>query len=171
MKRLQFLLFATLAFSGCVSKIATRSNINNQKVNKNMTTLTTYLLLDGNCKPAMEFYKSVFGGELTLTKVGESAMKDMMPPSMHDKVINVRLISEGINISASDWLRPAQKPIQGNMVCLYLSGGTFNELKILFDKLSEGANITDPLKEEFFGTYGALNDKFGIRWMFQTDRK
>lgn len=136
-----------------------------------MTTLTTYLLLDGNCKPAKEFYKSVFGGELTLTKVGASAMKDIMPASMHDRVVNARLQSGSIDISASDWLRPNQKPIQGNTVCLYLSGGTFNEVKILFDKLSEGANVTDPLKQEFFGTYGALTDKFGIRWMFHTDKK
>ncbi|MEP7342440.1 MAG: hypothetical protein ABI977_32230, partial [Acidobacteriota bacterium] len=59
-----------------------------QKPKKNMATLTTYLLLNGNCKPAMEFYKSVFGGELTMAKVGETAMKDAMPPTMHDKVIN-----------------------------------------------------------------------------------
>jgi PhnB protein len=142
-----------------------------QKSGKNMITLTTYLLLNGNCKSAMEFYKSVFGGELALTTVGESPMKDSMPPTMHDKVINAKLISEGVEISASDWLRPAQKPIQGNMVCLYLSGGTYNELKTLFDKLSEGAVITDPLRQELFGAYGALNDKFGVRWMFHTDKK
>jgi PhnB protein len=175
MKRTQFLsFFPALAILGFAYKKTSNGLSQNnltQKTNKNMTTLTTYLLLDGNCKPAMEFYKSVFGGELTLTKVGESAAKDFMPPTMHDKVINSRLLSENVDISASDWLRPAQTPIQGNMVCLYLSGGTFDDLKILFDKLSVGANITDPLKQEFFGTYGALNDKFGIRWMFQTDKK
>src|ERR1700736_6915358 len=73
--------------------------------------------------------------------------------------------------SASDWLRPAQTPIRGNTVCLYLSGGTLEELKTLFERLSHGAEVTDPLKEQFFGTYGALNDKFGVRWMFQTDKK
>jgi PhnB protein len=176
MKLTQFLFFSiAFTFLGCATKPATvEKNVqtkNVQKTNKNMVTLTTYLLLDGNCKPAMEFYKSVFGGELTLTKVGESAMKHMMPPAMQDKVINARLLSESIDIFASDWLRPNQKPIQGNTVCLYLSGGTFETLKTLFDKLSEGASITDPLKEEFFGTYGALNDKFGIRWMFQTNKK
>lgn len=171
MRQTQLFLFTVLILSGCASKIASQPNNNDQKVNKNMTTLTTYLLLDGNCKPAMEFYKSVFGGELSLTKVGESAMKDMMPPAMHDRVVNARLISGSIDISASDWLRPNQKPIQGNTVCLYLSGGTFDELKVLFDKLSEGANVTDPLRQEFHGTYGALNDKFGIRWMFQTSQQ
>ena len=53
----------------------------------------------------------------------------------------------------------------------YLSGGTLQELKALFERLSEGAEVTDPLKEQFFGTYGALNDEFGVRWMFQTDKK
>lgn len=106
-----------------------------------------------------------------MTKVGESAMKDFMPPVMHNKVLNARLKSGVIDISASDWLRPNQKPVQGNTVCLYLNGGSSDQLRTLFDKLSEGADVTDPLKQEFFGTYGALNDKFEIRWMFQTDKK
>jgi PhnB protein len=90
---------------------------------------------------------------------------------MHEKVLSARLVSGTIDISASDWLRPDQTPVLGNTVCLYLSGGTSDELKLLFEKLSEGADITDPLKEEFFGTYGALNDKFGNRWMFHADKK
>lgn len=34
-----------------------------------MRTLTPYPLVEGKCQQAMEFYKSCFGGELTLTKV------------------------------------------------------------------------------------------------------
>ena len=131
-----------------------------------MISLTSYLLLDGTCKPAMEFYQACLGGELTLTTVGDSPMKSFFPASMHHKVVNARLVSGLMVISASDWLRPQQTPIQGNTVCLYLSGGTIEETKILFDRLAAGANVTDPLKEEPFGAYGALNDKFGIRWMF-----
>ena len=51
-----------------------------------------------------------------------------------------------------------------------LSGGTFQDLKTAFDKLAQGAHVTNPLQEAFFGVYGALNDKFGVRWMFQTNR-
>jgi len=40
-------------------------------------------------------------------------------------------------------------------------------LKTAFDKLSQGAEVTNPLKEVFFGVYGDLNDRFGVRWMFQ----
>jgi PhnB protein len=143
-----------------------------QKLGGNgMTTLTPYLLFDGKCQQAMEFYKSCFGGELTATKVKDSPAKDFMPAVQQEKIVNARLRNGKLEISASDWLRPAQTPVRGNTVCLYLSGGTFGELKTLFERLSEGAEVTDPLKEQFFGTYGALNDKVGVRWMFQADRK
>jgi PhnB protein len=135
-----------------------------------MTTLTPYLLFEGTCREAMEFYHSVFGGELNIAKVSESPAKDQMPAFQHDKIINARLKSSAIEISASDWLMPNRTPERGNTVCLYLSGCTPDELKSLFLKLSDGAQVTDPLKEMFFGTYGALNDKFGNRWMFQANR-
>ena len=135
-----------------------------------MVALSTYLLLNGNCEQAMEFYRCCFGGELTLTKVGNSPMKNFIPTTMHEKVINAQLKSKNIDISASDWLRFDQTRIQGNMVCLYLSGGTFQDLKPFFDKLSEGGDVTDDLKESFFGVYGAINDKFGIRWMFHGNK-
>jgi PhnB protein len=134
-----------------------------------MTTLTPFLLFDGNCKEAMEFYKTCFGGELTQMKVGDSPAKEFMPAYQHPKIINARLKSGNIDISATDWLRPDEKRIQGNSVCLYLDAGSADELQSLFQRLSVGADVTDPLKKMFFGTYGALNDKFGVRWMFHSN--
>jgi len=135
------------------------------------TTLTPYLLFDGTCQGAMEFYKSCLGGELTVLKVKDSPMKDHMPVAHQEKILNAHLKRAGFEISASDWLMPNRTPQPGNTVCMYLSGGSFQELKALFDKLSDGAQVTDPLKEVFFGTYGALNDRFGVSWMFQTNNK
>jgi len=143
-----------------------------QKMGGNeMTTVTPYLLFDGKCHQAMDFYKSCFGGELTATKVEDSPARDFMPAVQQEKIVNAQLRNGKLEISASDWLRPDRTPIRGNTVCLYLSGGTFEELKTLFERLSEGAEVSDPLKEQFFCTYAALNDKFGVRWMFQTDKK
>jgi len=136
-----------------------------------MTTLTSYLLFDGTCHAAMEFYNSCFGGDLSATKVKDSPVKDQMPAAQHEKIIYARLKSSCIDVSASDWLSPNGSPIRGNTVCLFLSGGTAHELKTLFEKLSDGAEVTTPLREQFFGLYGALNDKFGVRWMFQTNNK
>ncbi len=132
--------------------------------------LSPYILFDGNCHQAMEFYKSCFGGELTVLKVKDSPAKDQMPSSQQDKILNSQLKSGKLDLSASDWVRLDRTRIPGNTVRLYLRGGTLQELRAIFEKLSEGAEILDPLKETFFGVYGGLNDKFGIRWMFQADK-
>ena len=133
-------------------------------------SLTPYLLFNGNCGQAMEFYKSCLGGELALTKVKDSAAKDHMQAFQQEKVLNAKLSNGALEISASDWLRVDETPIRGNTVCLYLSGGTFETLSALFERLSDGAEVTDPLKNEFFGVYGALNDRFGVRWMFVSNK-
>jgi PhnB protein len=133
-----------------------------------MTNVSIYLLLDGTCQPAMEFYQSVFGGNLTMTQVSDTPASDHLPAHLQQRIIHARLQGANVDISASDWLRPEEIPVQGNKTCLYISGNSYEEVKSLYDKLSVGANITDPLKQEFFGAYGALNDKFGNRWMFHT---
>ena len=58
-----------------------------------MTTLTPYLLFDGNCHEAMEFYQSCFGGELMMMKVKDSPAKDRMPEFQLEKTVNARLKS------------------------------------------------------------------------------
>jgi PhnB protein len=147
------------------------SKKNNSSINSKNMKQSIYFLADGNCSEVMEFYHKIFGGELAMTKVGESGAKDFMPPNFMDKIINARLESDVVDISASDWLLPQRKRVQGNHLCVYIHGGTFDELKSIFDKLSDGGEITDPIKEQFYGVYGALNDKFGNRWMFVTDKK
>jgi PhnB protein len=133
-----------------------------------MRSVTPYLLFDGNCKQAMEFYKSCFGGELTQIEVKDSPVKESMPASQHETTLNARLKSGNVELSASDWLRPDRPRVPGNTVCLYLNAETHHELSALFERLSEGGDVTDPLKEMFFGLYGALNDQFGVRWMFHS---
>ncbi len=136
-----------------------------------MITLSTYLLLDGTCNQAMQFYQYCLGGKLSLSLVKDTPMKEMFPPEMHNRVINAHLKADGISLSASDWMLPTEQPVQGNTVCLFISGGNVEETKSLFNRLSDGTNVTDPLTERPFGFYGALNDKFGIRWMFHSDTK
>jgi PhnB protein len=134
-----------------------------------MPKLTPYLLFDGNCAEAMAFYQSCVGGELAIMKVSDSPMKDQMPAAVQNKVINARLVDDAIELSASDWMHPTRTRQPGNTVCLYLGGGTYEETKAIFDKLSAEADpaLLDPLTKTFFGFYGALTDKYGVRWMFQ----
>lgn len=134
-----------------------------------MINVTPFLLFDGHCAEAMTFYKSCFGGELVVTKVGDTPMKDQFPHEFHDRVINARLKSGLVEFTASDWLHPSRSPRTGNTVCMYLSGGRLSELRALFDDLSEGADpgLIDELREMPFGIYGHLADRYGVHWFFQ----
>jgi PhnB protein len=137
-----------------------------------MTRIGPFLLFDGNCAEAMEFYRSCFGGELTVTKLSDTPMKAQYPPEKHNRVVNARLKSSVIDITATDWLHPARTPKQGNTVCLYISEAPYPELKDYFDKLSEGADrdLLDNLVDMPFGSYGHLADKYGVHWFFQGDK-
>lgn len=134
--------------------------------------LTPFLIFDGICAEVMTFYHSCFGGELTITKVGDSPMKEQHPAENQHKVVISRLISGNIDITATDWLHPTRTPKPGNTVAMYISEVTFTELKAIFEKLSEGADpaLLDPLRDMPFGSYGHLADKYGVHWFFAGEK-
>ena len=131
--------------------------------------LCPFLLFDGNCAEAMRFYQSCLGGELEITLVRDTPMKDHAPETLHDKVAYAHLRSDSIEISATDWQHQTRLPRQGNTVGLYLSGGAHPELKDVFDKLAVGAdpNLLDELRELPVGIYGHLADRYGVHWFFR----
>jgi Uncharacterized protein conserved in bacteria len=139
-----------------------------------MLRCTPFLLFDGNCAEAMTFYHQCLGGDFTLTKLGDTPMKDQFPKEKHSRIINANLISGNIEISATDWMAsPYFDPIQGNTFAIFVIGGPYEELKTVFDKLAEGAE-----KERFqelhdmpFGVYGQFYDKYGVQWIFKGDKK
>lgn len=138
-----------------------------------MLNLTPFLLFDGNCSEAMAFYQACLGGELTLTKVGDTPMKAQYPPEKHNRIINAHLKSGAIEFSATDWMHLTRVPKQGNTVCMYINGGKYRELRVIFDKLSAGADksLLDDLRDLPFGSYGHLADKYGVHWFFQGEQK
>lgn len=131
-----------------------------------------FLLFDGNCAEAMTFYHECLGGELTLTKLGDSPLKSMFPPQKHGRIINAHLKSGEIEISATDWMAsPEYDRVQGNNSAIFVVGQGFDELKTVFDKLKDGKNNKrlQELHDMPFGTYGQFYDKFGVQWIFKGD--
>jgi PhnB protein len=139
-----------------------------------MLQTTPFLLFDGNCAEAMTFYRNCLGGELTLTKLGDTPMKDMFPKEKWDRLINAHLKSGAIDISATDWMAsPMLEPKPGNMSAIFIIGGAYDELKSVFDKLSEGAGRQrfQELHDMPFGMYGQFYDRYGVQWIFKGDKK
>jgi PhnB protein len=141
-----------------------------------MLYCTPFLLFDGNCAEAMTFYQECLGGELTLTKLGDTPMKDPFPSEKHNSIINAQLKSGAINFSATDWMAsPMLEPKQGNTFSIFLVGNTHDELKTIFDKLAKGADKDKrtfiELHDMPFGTYGQFTDKFGVAWIFKGEKQ
>ncbi len=128
------------------------------------TKLNPYLGFDGNAREAIEFYKSVFGGELTMSTFKEGGMTE--DPAEADKLMHAMLVADnGITLMVSD--KPAgMENNPGTNISISLSGDNEQELRGYWDKLSEGGNITAPFEKAPWGdTFGMLTDKFGIPWM------
>ena len=96
-------------------------------------------------------------------------MKDQFAPEQHAKVTYAHLKSGPWEFSATDWLHATRRPNRGNTVAIYLSDGTYSQLRDVFDKLSAGADpdLLDDLHELPIGTYGHLADKYGVHWFFR----
>jgi PhnB protein len=134
-----------------------------------MLRCTPFLLFDGNCAEAMTFYHRCLGGELTLTRLGDSPMKDQLPAEKHNRLINAHLKSGEIEISATDWMAsPAFEPLQGNTFAIFVVGEGYDELKAVFDKLADGADRQrfQELHNLPIGTYGQFYDRYGVQWIF-----
>ena len=138
-----------------------------------MLQCTPFLLFDGNCAEAMTFYHECLGGDLSLTKLVDTPMKDMFPKEKWERLINAHLKSGAIEISATDWMAsPELQPKQGNTYAIFVIGNTYDELKIIFDKLKDGKNNTrlQELHEMPFGIFGQFYDKYGVQWIFRGDK-
>jgi PhnB protein len=134
-----------------------------------MSQLVAYLQFDGNCKEAMTFYQACLGGELALQTIGDSQMAADMPPASHNRVLHSDLTSKAIRLMASDTM--ADAVVRGKDVNLCLVCSSSEDINTFFNNLAQDGQVTHPLKEEFFGTFGDLTDKYGFNWMFQYDGK
>jgi PhnB protein len=134
-----------------------------------MLGLTPFLLFDGNCAEAMQFYQSCFGGDLILTRLGDTPMKAQLPPEQHHKITYAHLKAGVVEFSATDWLHPVHRRQQGNTTAMYITG---DELSPIFEKLRQNADqeFLVELREMPFGIYGRFTDRFGVEWYFRGAR-
>jgi PhnB protein len=128
--------------------------------------INSYISFNGNAKEAIEFYKSVFGGEVFMDTFDSFADKMPMDEADKGKIMHAFLKGDnGIELMAAD--TPAGMQYQsGAQISLTLNGDDETKLREYWDKLVEGGQVTMPLDKAPWGdTFGMLVDKFGINWM------
>ncbi len=123
----------------------------------------TYLNFDGNCREAMNYYQSVFGGKLEIMNFGDSPME--VPDSLKDQVMHATLVSDGLTLMASD-NNTDQKVVFGSAYSIMVGVKEVEYGKEIFEKLAEGGMVLMPYDKTFWNAmFGMCIDKFGIQWM------
>ncbi|GAA3215469.1 VOC family protein [Microbacterium terregens] len=130
-----------------------------------MPTLNPYLSFQNQARAAMEFYQSVFGGDLEISTFGsyEGMVQD---PSENDLVMHAQLTSpDGMVLMASD--TPSGMPYTPPAgISVSVSGDDEPLLEGLWNALVDGGAVTMPFEvPPWGGRFGMLRDKFGIDWM------
>jgi PhnB protein len=124
--------------------------------------LNPYISFKDDARAAMEFYQSVFGGELTVSTFGEFGQSG---PSA-DNVMHAQLeTSSGYTIMAAD-TPEGMSYDSGSAITVSLSGDDGDELRRYWNGLSEGGTVSMPLEKQMWGDeFGQLTDRFGIGWL------
>jgi PhnB protein len=124
--------------------------------------LNPYLSFSDNAREAMEFYKSVFGGTLTMNTFGDyGAQGDMANKIMHAQLET----DDGYTLMGAD--TPEGMSFNpGDNITVSLSGDDADTLRGYWQKLSEGGTVAMPLEKQMWGDeFGQCKDRFGIPWM------
>jgi PhnB protein len=128
------------------------------------TQLNPYLTFRASAREAMEFYHSVFGGDLTISTFADfQASGD---PAEQDKVMHAMLSTDGgLVLMASD--TPDQMDyVAGSNFSISLSGENEAELRGYWAMLSDGGTVAMPLGPAPWGdTFGMCSDKYGVNWL------
>ena len=133
-----------------------------------MSVLNPYLNFRGEAREALDFYHSVFGGELTVSSFGDLGADDVAEEEralvMHGQLET----PAGFTLMASDVPGHLDYTPGTNQFSISLSGPSDDDaqLRSYWQKLGEGATIGEPLATAPWGaSFGMLTDRFGVNWM------
>jgi len=147
-------------------------------------TATPHLNFHGDARAALEFYESVFGGELVISTYADFGMpKDL--PGADGVVFGQVVTADGFRIQAYDvpgrtggspatagsTRRENGTTITTQPFFVSVQGETLAEVQGYWDRLSAGATVVEPLAASAWSPgFGMLTDGFGVTWSLAVAR-
>ena len=145
---------------------------------------TTHLNFRGTARQALEFYQSVFGGQIVAATYGDFGMPKDAPGA--DKIVFSQLENEdGFRIMAYDvpgedstdaaaiagtTTRENGATITDRTFFQSVRGATLDEVTGYWNALAEGAAIIEPLAASAWSAgFGMLTDRFGVTWVLDVE--
>jgi len=132
--------------------------------NKNYS-IQPYLMFNGRCEEAVEFYRKALGAEIVLLlRFKDAPDPSMCPPGSENKVMHATLRVGETLILASDGHCTGQLSFAG--FSLSLAVKTAEDADRFFAALADGGQVQMPLAKTFFSPrFGMVADHFGVSWM------
>ncbi len=125
-----------------------------------------YLLFEGDCRQAFEFYADVLRGTNThMMTNGESPMAAQLPAEIHDRIMHARLVADAATLMGSDLPPGVTKPtVTAYAVSIVVNDA--GEAERIFHALADGGSVEMPIDEAPWGErFGMCTDRFGTPWM------
>ncbi len=139
----------------------------------------THLNFRGNARQALEFYHSVFGGNLMIATYAEFGAPKDTPNA--DKVVWGQVVADnGFQVMAydvpsmeqsSEPATPSTRRENGMTITqepffISLRGESVGEISALWEKLSASATVIEPIAQSPWAQlFGMLTDHFGVTWV------
>jgi PhnB protein len=132
-----------------------------------------YIIFEGQCEEALNFYVTALGGEIRSLMRFEGAPVEGVTADGNKVMHAIFAAGETVFMASDSGATTGESAgASGGMVHLSLDFTGVDELERVFAALSEGARVTMPLQDTFWGArFGMLTDKFGVKWMFNHDKQ
>ncbi|WP_409462805.1 VOC family protein [Amycolatopsis sp. GA6-003] len=138
-----------------------------------------HLNFRGEARAALEFYRSVFGGEIQVATYGDFGMPQDAPGA--DQVVFGQVVGEnGFQVMAYDvpgaaapapvgeTSRENGMTITTERFFLSVGGDSVDEVGECWKKLAEDATVIEPFGPSRWSPgFGMLRDRFGVTWILQ----
>lgn len=132
-------------------------------------TTTPHLNFRGDARDALEFWHSVFGGQLSLVSYADA--QSVTDQTEAQQVIYGQLVSDdGLRVMAFDV--PSARPYDAGVVPVFVSvrGTDPDELTRYWEALVAGGTVVTPLGQSMWSPlYGMVADRFGVTWVLDLE--
>ncbi|MEV6217207.1 VOC family protein [Nocardia sp. NPDC051833] len=138
-----------------------------------------HLNFHGQARAALEFYQSVFGGQLTVATYGDFGMPAALPDAA--KVVFGQIVADtGFRVMAYDVPgtdapvaldQPTTRRENGTTLTtepffLSVRGDTVEAVGALWERLADGASVIEDFgPAQWAPGFGMLRDRFGVTWI------
>ncbi len=127
--------------------------------------ITPYLVFGGECKEAMDFYRSVFSSdEPKVMNYGDYMPEGSQTPPelLRTWIMHGEMVICGTNVWFADEAVPVSR---GNNIRITAKVSTGKEAAAIFDALCVDGKVTLPATETFYSVFhAAVTDRFGVNW-------